>query len=241
MPTKMYKEARTCVCGYSTYNPGNWCVHKKTCKTLLKQPLPEAELLLVLREELATKNEQLSVKDEQLSAKDQHYQKELAAKDRQIEELIKVTKKPRTVTNNNRYVVEQQINVFGKESLAHITPEQIQGILSDPENAVARFVKLKHRKEPSNSNVRCPNVNRAIYQVVVGGEGEEKEWENRAKGEVLEKLYDDNSCLLECEATEEDNTPFLDHQDKIKASIEGSDGGRKYKQQLDKIHNVIVT
>ena len=55
---------------------------------------------------------------------------------------------------------------------------------------MAKFVKLKHRA-PSNANVRCPNVNRAIYQVVVDGTTEdgEKEWENRAKGEVLEKLY----------------------------------------------------
>jgi hypothetical protein len=25
MPTTSYKEARVCVCGYSTFNPGNWC------------------------------------------------------------------------------------------------------------------------------------------------------------------------------------------------------------------------
>jgi hypothetical protein len=181
---------------------------------------------------------------QQLHAKDEHYQKELAAKDRQIEELIKATKKPRTVnTTNNRYVVDQHINVFGKESLEHISQEQIQRLLADPENAVAKFVKLKHR-EPSNANVRCPNVNRAIYQVVVDADltGEEKEWENRAKGEVLEKLYDKNSSILEGEAIEEEHTPFLDHQDKVKASAAANavDGGRCYKQQLDKIHNVII-
>jgi hypothetical protein len=155
-------------------------------------------------------------------------------------------KKPRTVTNNNnnttnRYVVEQQINVFGKETLSHISQEQIQSLLADPENAVAKFVKLKHRA-PSNANVRCPNVNRAIYQVVVDTEGEEKEWENRPKGEVLEKLYDDNSTILEGEAVEEEHTPFLDHQDKVKASAaaDAADGGRCYKRQLDKIHNVII-
>ena len=78
-----------------------------------------------------------------------------------------LVKRPRTVNNttNNRYVVEQSVNVFGKETLDHITLEQIQGLLFDPENAVARFVKLKHRKEASNSNVRCPNMNRAIYHM----------------------------------------------------------------------------
>jgi hypothetical protein len=169
---------------------------------------------------------------------------QLQAKDRQIEELIKANKKPRTVTNNNRYVVEQHINVFGKETLSHISHEQIQRLLADPENAVAKFVKLKHR-EPSNANVRCPNVNRAIYQVVVDGAVEEgeKEWENRAKGEVLEKLYDDNSSILEGEAMEDEHLPFLDHQDRVKASAAANavDGGRCYKQQLDKIHNVIIS
>jgi hypothetical protein len=181
------------------------------------------------------------LEDTKRFSKEQHEQ--LAAKDRQIEELIKANKKPRTVTNNNRYVVEQHINVFGKETLSHISHEQIQRLLSDPENAVAKFVKLKHR-EPSNANVRCPNVNRAIYQVVVQGGAEEgeKEWENRAKGEVLEKLYDDNSSILEGEAIEEEHLPFLDHQDRVKASAaaNAADGGRCYKQQLDKIHNVIV-
>jgi hypothetical protein len=170
-------------------------------------------------------------------------ERQLAAKDEQIKMLIK---KPRTVTNNNttnRYVVEQHINVFGKETLSHISPQQIQSLLADPENAVAKFVKLKHRA-PSNANVRCPNVNRAIYQVVVNADqGEEKEWENRAKGEVLEKLYDDNSTILEGEAIEEVHTSFLDHQDRVKASAasNAADGGKCYKQQLDKIHNVIIS
>jgi hypothetical protein len=235
MPTTEYKEPRVCACGYATHAPSSWSRHKKTCKSI-----PNSKDILV-----ETLQNQLATKDEQLIAKDEHYQKELAAKDRQIEELIKATKKPRTVTNNttNRYIVEQHINVFGKETLSHISPQQIQSLLADPENAVAKFVKLKHRA-PTNANVRCPNVNRAIYQVVVDADqGEEKEWENRAKGEVLEKLYDDNSIILEGEAIEEEHTPFLDHQDKVKASAasNAADGGRCYKQQLDKIHNVIIS
>ena len=67
-------------------------------------------------------------------AKEQHEQ--LAAKDRQIEELIKAAKKPRTVNNSNsttnRYVVEQHVNVFGKETLSHISQEQIQRLFGRP-------------------------------------------------------------------------------------------------------------
>jgi hypothetical protein len=55
-------------------------------------------------------------------------------------------------------------------------------------------------------------------------------------------LYDDNSNILEGEAVEEDHTPFLDHQDMVKASAtaNAADGGRRYKEQLDKIHSVII-
>jgi len=171
---------------------------------------------------------------------------QLAAKDRQIEQLIK---RPRTVnhtnnTTNNRYVVEQHIRPFGKESIEHISPDQIQALLADPANAVPQFIKLKHRRSPGgvNQNLRIPNQKRAIYQVVVAGEGEEKEWENKAKGEVLEQLYDDNSGHLEAEADEETcvGSQFLDHQEKVKASADGEDGGRRYKDQLDKIHSVVT-
>jgi hypothetical protein len=147
-------------------------------------------------------------------------------------------------------VVEQHINVFGKESLEHIRPEQIESLLADPANAVSRYIKLKHQKAPGavNANVRVPNQKRAIYQVVVGAAGlegeEEKEWENRAKGEVLEQMYDENSTHLEAEADEETRvgSQFLEHQDLVKASAaaDAEDGGRRYKEQLDKIHMVLA-
>ena len=216
MPTTEYKEARVCVCGYTSVNMSNWSRHKKYCKLVVTSD----------KERIAS------------------LEKQLAAKDRQIEQLIK---RPRTVNNtttNNRYVVEQHINVFGKETIEHISAEQIQALLADPANAVPQFIKLKHRRAPNgvNQNVRVPNQKRAIYQVVVAGEGEEKEWENKAKGEVLEQLYDDNSGHLEAEADEETHvgSQFLDHQEKVKASAGGDDGGRRYKDQLDKIHSVVT-
>jgi hypothetical protein len=220
-----YKEARVCECGYSTCNPGNWSTHKKTCKLVT-----------------TGKDERIASLEKQLAAKDEHYQRQLAAKDEQINELIK---RPRTVNNttNNRYVVEQHINVFGKESINHITPAQIRALLADPVNAVPQFIKLKYRRAPGgvNNNVRIPNQKRAIYQVVVQGDDGEKQWENQAKGDVLEQLYDDNSGELEVEADEDtrEGLRFLNHQDKVKESASGTDGGRRYKEQLDKIHCVI--
>ena len=167
-----YKEAKVCKCGFTTTNRGHWSTHKNhRCMYRDTKPDDEKqhlkEQVQVLKEDKEQLKEQLAVKDRQIAA--------------QAEEIKMLIKKPRTVTNNNRYVVEQHINVFGKETLSHISQEQIQRLLADPENAVAKFVKLKHR-EPSNANVRCPNVNRAIHQVVVNADqGEVKEWENRSK------------------------------------------------------------
>ena len=192
-----------------TIGISNWAQHRKRCSLI---PNEKDARIASLEKHLADTKEQL------------------AAKDEQIKELIQVAKKPRTVNNTtNKYVVEQKINVFGKESIEHISHEQIQALLSDPANAVPQFIKLKHRRAPGgvNQNVRVPNQKRAIYQVVVAGEGEEKEWENKAKGEVLEQLYDDNSGHLEAEADEDTRVGlrFLDHQDKVKASVGGEDGG----------------
>lgn len=232
----------TCICGYTSAKPNTVRRHQQTCKAYalsLNGSLDEITSLKVthLEEKVKLLQDQLLERNEQIKEKDG-----------QIKELIQVAKKPRTVTNttnnnNNRYVVEQHINVFGKESMKHISHEQIQALLADPANAVPQFIKLKHKKSPSgmNQNVRVPNKKRAIYQVVVAGDGEDKEWENKAKGEALEELYDTNSGDLEAEADEETRvgSQFLDHQERVKASASGEDGGRWYKEQLDKIHCVI--
>ena len=100
MPSNsLYKEPRTCVCGYVTLNSSAWCTHKKCCKSI--QQVKEQETndrwrsydktLQQLTEQLSTKDEQvadqLQTKDdelkamaEQLRAKDE----QLRAKDEQI-------------------------------------------------------------------------------------------------------------------------------------------------------------
>lgn len=234
MPTTQYKEPRKCDCGYITCHPGNWSTHKKRCKVI------QAELVATKDGLIASLEKQLydTRRDarEQLSVKDQ----QIAAKDKQIDQLIQEAKKPRYTTN--KYVVEQNIqnvNVFGHETISHLTHSEIVSLLSEPESAVAHMVKLKQRN-PDNANVKCPNMNRAIYQVVVSADDETKQWDFRPRGDVLEKLYDDNSTILEGEAMEEDHLPFLDHQDRVKASMGGNDGGKIYKNQLERIHNVII-
>jgi hypothetical protein len=235
-----YKEPRICECGYTTILSSNWSTHKKRCKQVTTS---DKDHIATLKKELEDTKETYQ---RQLAEQKEQMKEQLAAKDKQIDELIQVAKKPRTTTVNNttnKYVVEQHINVFGKESINHITPAQIRSLLADPVNAVPQFIKLKYRRAPGgvNNNVRIPNQKRAIYQVVVQGEDGEKQWENQAKGDVLEQLYDDNSGELEIEADEDtrEGLRFLDHQDRVKESASGTDGGRRYKEQLDKIHCVI--
>ena len=224
MPTKVYKEARQCACGYTTADPSNWSRHKKSCPLVPNEK--DARIASLENDKL------------QLTS-------QLAAKDRQIDELIKAAKKPRTVNNTtNKYVVHQHVNCFGNESVEHITGQEIQKLLADPANAVPQYIKLKHMRAPGgvNRNVRVPNQKRAMYQVVVEGP-DGKEWEHQAKGDVLEKLYDEGSIQLEAEADEDTRVGFMfmDHQEKVRDSANGKsgDGGRRYKEQLDKIHCVL--
>ena len=214
---------QTCECGYSTERTSNFKQHKTTCKMV-----SEASLL-------AAKDELIE------SLKDQ-----LAAKDRQIQELIEVAKKPR-VTNVNVEKLDH-LNVFGQDCIEHIDPQDIQKLFKDPQRAVPEFIKLK-RRNPANKNVRCQNKKQKIYQVLIKNHDGEKEWENRGQKEVCENLYEDASNILEEEAAglevtevdEDISTRFLNFQDKIKESYGGSDGGRQYNDQLDRIHHVIIS
>ena len=186
--------------------------HKRSCRA------GADDLVAQLRNENARLVEQLKMKDEQ------------------INELIK---RPRTTNNttNNKWVVDASINVFGKETVDHITTADYQKLLKNPVSAVSELVKLKHKR--ANNNVRCPNLKRAMYQVVVPGEEGERQWENRARDEVLEELYDTNCGILEAEADEDTSygTSFLDYQDKVKTD----ESGKLYKEQLDKIHCIITS
>ena len=112
MPSKTYKEAQVCECGYTTNFPSAWFVHKKSCK-LVK--CDKDELIEQMKQQLASKDEQmkqqLAAKDEQLAAKDQQLaakDEQLAAKDRQIEQLIKTNPPNRPRTTKRKGMTEPQ-------------------------------------------------------------------------------------------------------------------------------------
>lgn len=235
----LYKEPKFCECGYNTRNRGAFSTHRSRCPLVRERDQSSTDEHWKRQVESLEQDKKNLV--EQLVAKDE----QLVAKDKQIEELIQVAKKPRTVVQNttNNWTVDASVNCYGKEKLDHISDKDIRRILANPATAVAEFIKLKHKKEPSNANVRCPNLKRATYQVVVPDEDGTKQWEYRPKGVVLEDLYETNAGHLEAEADEDDyfGNRFLDHQDKVKASSEGEDGGKLFHNQLDRIHCVITS
>ena len=82
-----------------------------------------------LRERVAEQAAQLAAKDRQIAERDEQAKRQLAAKDRQIDQLLRMAKRPRTV--NNTQNISNHVNVFGKESLAHITDAKLQELLRD--------------------------------------------------------------------------------------------------------------
>ena len=231
----IYKKPRVCSCGYTTVHSGAWCTHKKTCEA---HSIQEDELLHHL------KGQVLDLK-EQLRAKDEHYMRELAQKDRTIEQLIKrprITQNNHTTTNN--LIVDASIHAFGKEDMEHITPELLQRLISNPSTAVPELIRLKHKKNVANQNIRIPNKKIASYQIVVET-SEGKRWESRPKNDVLEHMYEESACTLESEADDRTRhgNRFLDYQNKVKASCDGAPGSdpRIWKSQINKIHNLFLS
>ena len=208
-----YVKPKACAnCGEEFDCRINFFRHKKSCRN-------EDDLVTQLKAENARLVEQLKMKDEQ------------------INELIK---RPRTTNHNtttNKWVVDASINIFGKEKTDHITGNDYQRLMKNPVSAVSELVKLKHKLK-TNNNIRCPNIKRAIYQIVMPGEGGEKQWENRAKDEVLEELFEENSTILECEADENTKvgSEFLNYQDRVRTN----ESGKLLKEQYDKIHCAII-
>ena len=199
----------------------------KTVRLQERQCSLQERLALVEEQnkQMAEQNKQMA---DQLAAKD----RQMAEKDRQIEQLIK---RPRTI--NNRFVVNNNVNCFGRESLEHIPDAKYQELLRDPETSVAKVVALQ-RAVPENENVVIPNVRERRWLVVEEEEGGEKQWKSKDKEQVLEQLWESSTCLLEGEADEE--TPvgarWSRWADKVRSGVDG----KLYREQLDMVEHCIL-
>jgi 5-methylcytosine-specific restriction endonuclease McrA len=86
MPTTEYKDARTCACGYSTHNPGNWCRHRKSCKLI---PDEKDARIATLEQQLADRDEQLKEQREEIKM----FEQLLAERFSELREEVKQLRK----------------------------------------------------------------------------------------------------------------------------------------------------
>lgn len=205
-----------CACGYFSQHNGNLKKHMSICQY---NYIKDVSLL----ERVASLERQLMMKDQQLSEKDKH-----------IAQLIK---RPRTVNNHNRFVLNNNVNCFGRESLNHIPEAKYQELLRDPETSVAKVVALQ-RSVAENENVTVPNVRERRWLVVEDSNGE-KQWRSKDKGAVLEQIWESGTCLLEGEADEKTivGARWSKWADKVRSEM---GGGKLYREQLDMVEHCIL-
>jgi hypothetical protein len=160
-----------------------------------------------------------------------------------IQKLMDERKKPRTITHTtNNTVNYNNVNVFGKESLSHITDETIQELIKDPETSIARLVTLKH-SVVENRNIRVPNTREQFVQLLVEENGE-KRWQTLKKGDVLGEIVENTAMQLDDQADEDTlhGQRFVNWHDKLKDSVDSDsvDGLRMYRDQMERVHRSIV-
>ena len=210
------KQPHECVCGYTTRDVSNFKRHKANfCRHS-----QDTDMVAELRRQLADTRNDLA-----------ETRKELAEARKQI---FTLAKQPTRIDK-----LDININVFGNEKIDHISSQQIQNLLRNPESAVSEFIKLKyHVKE--NRNVICPNKKMNLYKVLNLGVDGTPAWESKDKQDILEKMYDVNSGHLECEADEDtrEGSRFLSYQDKVKESEHGDK--KLYQKHLRRIDCVIM-
>lgn len=211
----LYIAPRHCNCGYSTRNRSDFSKHKRFCNKVITASDGEKDQL---RERVTLLEKQLAVKDEQ------------------IKQLIK---RPRTITNHNRFVVNSNVNCFGRETLCHIPDAKYQELLRDPETSVAKVVALQ-RAVPENENVTVPNVRERRWLVVEEEDGE-KQWKSKDKTQVLEQIWESGTCLLEGEADEKTSVGarWSRWADRVRSSMDCG-GGKLYREQLDMVEHCIL-
>lgn len=112
--------------------------------------------------------------------------------DRLVQEKDELQRRPTTMIHYNNSVNVNHVNImaYGTEPLPE--PCEVRGILIPPETSVARYIALKHFRDPSTSNLRIINKKSKTIQVVEPDINNDLRWTERNRKEMLEKLVDDN-------------------------------------------------
>ena len=229
-------EPHVCICGYTSFDASNFKKHNRICYVV--RDAEDESCKEQLRASLAQRDAQIAALEALV-----------AEKDRMIEHLQKearmARKRPHNITNNktcgntNNYNVNNQINVFGKESLAHITEAKLQELIQDPDASVARLVTLKHSVE-ENMNVRVPNCRDRWVELLVEGEDGEKTWQAVPKDDVIGELVESTALELDAQASEDSiaGRRFTQWHERLLESTDQK--GPLYRDQCSRVHKSLV-
>ena len=108
-----------------------------------------------------------------------------------LAENEELRQRPTTInynTTNNSLNVN--ILAYGTEPIPDT--HEVKQILVPPETSVARYIALKHFRDPSTSNLRISNKKSKTIQVVELDINNDLRWTERNRKEMIEKMVDDN-------------------------------------------------
>ena len=113
---------------------------------------------------------------------------ELAAKDAQISELqTRLDESRRNPKTINNYI---NIVAFGQEAVPDT--REVLKLLKRPETSVAKYIEMKHFRDPSMSNVRLRGKRAKTMQVVEPDVNSKLRWTVKDKTSMLHDLAEKN-------------------------------------------------
>ena len=180
----MSRTETQCECGYVVTHR-NMARHIRTCTArpfaLRVKELEKAQIEFVQKlDEKQAENDRLHTATQTLQAEN----------DRQAKEIEELRKRPTTINNYNNNSVNVSILAYGSEPLPDA--RDVRSILLPPENSVARYIALKHFRDPSTSNLRIRNKKSKTIQVVEPDVNDDLRWTEKNRKEMIEKMVDEN-------------------------------------------------
>ena len=157
MPTTHYKEARICICGYSTINPSNWSQHKKRCQLV---PNEKDTRISSLEKQLASKDEQIKDQREEIKM----FKQLLAERFIELrEELKQIRKRKQPAQRVHR--TEPQRRQIAKRQNWLCAGQQCRGAKINQELEEYDIdhiipLHLGGSEEPDNLQALCPGCHR---------------------------------------------------------------------------------
>lgn len=151
--------------------------HKKSCKVLrIDQVQTENVRLMAENGHLSSENARLLAENERLA----HETTELNAR-------LDESRKARPSVNNNLTI---NILAYGNEPLPKIG--EVLQILKPPEESIARYIELKHFRNPETANLRIRNKRSGTIQIVQEDAKKRLRWTEKDKKEMIEQLVERN-------------------------------------------------